>query len=81
MVVLLVAYDVYHLVDGEVAETHLGRTDVLRHVHAGTVRTQQQFLVQSVISEVCPYAVVVLSEEKTLCESLFHLCLSLEVSI
>ena len=37
VVVLLVAHDVYHLVDGEVVEAHLGCADVLSHVHAGAV--------------------------------------------
>ena len=80
MVVLLVAHHIYHLVDREVLETHLGSADVLCHIHRCAVGAQQQFLVESLAGKVSPHRVVLVSLEESLGESFLHLCLSLEVS-
>ena len=81
MVVLLVAYNVYHLVDREVTETHVGGTDVLSHIYAGTIGAQKQLLVKSLVGEVCPYAVVVLAEEEALAETFLYLGLTLKICV
>ena len=54
VVVLLVAHDIYHLVNGEIGETHLGGAYILGHVNAGSVGTEQQFLVETFVCEVGP---------------------------
>ena len=81
MIVLLVAHNIYHLVDRIVVEAHLCRTDVLSHIHRCAVRAEQQLLVEALVREVGPYAVVVLAEEESLLESFLHLCLSLQISL
>ena len=81
MIVLLVANDVYHLVDGEVVEAHFGCSDVLSHVYAGAVRAQQQLLVESFACEVGPNRVVVLAEEESLGKSFLHLLLTDEIGV
>ena len=81
MVVLLVANDIDHLVNGIVLETHLGSTDVLRHIYRCAVATQQQFLVQTFVGQVSPYRVVLVALKETLGESLFHLGFTLQVSL
>ena len=37
MVVLLVAHYIYHLVDGEVLESHLCCADILCHIYRGAI--------------------------------------------
>ena len=81
MVVLLVAHDVYHLINGVVIEAHLGGADVLRHVDRRAVRAEQQFLVEALVSEVCPHAAVLLAEEKSLFEAFLHLGLTFQISL
>ena len=81
VVVLLVPDDVDHLVDGEVVEAHLGRTDVLRHVDRRTVLSQQELLVQPLFGKVGPYGVVVLAEEQSFLQTFFHLLLADKVSV
>ena len=81
VIVLLVANDVNHLVDGIVSEAHLCSTDVLCHVNAGAVGTEEQLLVESLVGKVSPYRVVRLAEEESLGESFLHLLLSYEVSV
>ena len=81
MVVLFVAHHINHLVNGIVVEAHLSRADVLRHIDAGAIAAQQQFLVQPRIGEVGPHRAIVLAEEETLVESLLHLRLSAQVGL
>ena len=49
VIVLLVAHDIYHLVDRIVSEAHLCGADVLRHIHARAVAAQQKLLVEAVV--------------------------------
>ena len=81
VVVLFVAHHVDHLVDGEVVEAHGGSADVLRHVDAGAVGAEQQFLVETFLGEVSPHAVVVLAEEESFLQSFLHLLLAHEISV
>ena len=81
VIVLLVAHHVYHLVDRIILETHLGGTDILSHIHRSAVRTEQQFLVESLVGEVSPHAVVLVTLKESLLQSFFHLCLAFEVGV
>ena len=81
VVVLLVTNDINHLVNGIVLETHLGRTDVLRHIDRSAIATQQQLLIKSLVGQVSPYTIVLMALEETLGESLLHFGLALEVSL
>ena len=65
VVLLLVAYHIDHLVDRIVLEAELGGTDILGHIDGGAVGAEEQFLVQSVLGEVCPYRTVFAAVERT----------------
>ena len=79
VVVLLVADNVNHLVNGEVLESELCGADVLGHVNRSAVAAQKQFLVQSFGSEVCPYRAVFTTIEKSFFKSFFHLFPAFEI--
>ena len=81
VVVLLIAHHVDHLVDGIVLEAHFGSTDILCHIDGGAVRAQQQLLVETLVSEVGPYTVVLVAFKESLGESFFHLGLTLQVGL
>ena len=81
VIVLFVAHHIDHLIDGEVLETHLGRTDVLRHIDRGAVRTQQQFLIQTLVGQVGPNRVVLVALKQTLSESFLYFGLTLQVGL
>ena len=81
MVVLLIAHDIYHLVDGIILKSHLGSTDILCHIHRGAVGAQKQFLVETFICEICPYTVVVMALKETFGETFLHLGLTLEIGL
>ena len=81
VIVLLVAHHIDHLVDGVVVEAHLSGADVLCHIHAGTVGAEQQFLVEALVGEISPHAVVGLAEEESLLKAFLHLVLALEISV
>lgn len=69
MVVLFVADYINHFVDGVVLETQFGCTDVLSHVHTGTVGTEQKLFVQSVLGQVSPNGAVFFFEEQIVFQS------------
>ena len=79
MVVLLVAHNIDHFVDGIVLETHLRRSDVLRHIDRRTVAAQQQFLVETLIREIGPDRTVVFAEEKPFFQAFLDLFLACEI--
>ena len=81
VVVLLVAYDVNHFVNGEVAETELGGADVLRHVNGSAVGTEQELLVKSLGGEVGPDGTVFLAEKDAFPQTFFDLFLAFQVGI
>ena len=81
VIVLLIAHHIYHLVDGIVLIAQLSGANVLSHVDAGTVATQQQLVVQAIGSEVGPHAVVVLAVEHALGEAFLHLFFSFEIGL
>ena len=58
MVVLFVSYHINHFIDRIVSETQFGSSDILCHVDGSSVGTEQQFLVQAVFGQVCPYGTV-----------------------
>ena len=49
MIILFIAHNINHTVDGIIAESQLGRSDVLRHIHRCSVGAEQQFLVESLV--------------------------------
>ncbi len=58
VVVLLVAHDVNHLVDGEILVAQFGGADILGHVYRGTVGAEQELVVESGVGEVGPYRAI-----------------------
>ena len=81
VVVLFVAHDINHLVDGVVLETHLGSANVLGHIYRRAVRTQQQLLVEPLVGEVGPHRVVIMTLKDTLGETLLYLGLSFQIGL
>ena len=63
MIILLVADDIDHLVNGEVFEAHFCRADVLCHIDRCAVTAQKEFLVESLVGEICPDGVVGFADE------------------
>ena len=81
VVVLLIAYYVYHLVDRVVLKAQLCCSDVLGHIYRCAVRTQQEFFIKAFTCEISPYRAVISSVEQTLCQSFFHLLLAFKVGV
>ena len=81
MVVLLITYDVYHLINGIVLEAHLSSTDVLRHVNAGAIATEQQLLVETFVGEVSPNGIILMTLKETLSEAFLDFCLSFQIGL
>ena len=81
VIVLLITYDIYHLVYREVLETQLGSAYILRHIYRRTVRAQQQFLIKAFLGEVSPYRVIITTVEETLLESLLHFLLTFKIGL
>ena len=81
VVLLLVAHHIDHLVDGEVLEAKLGCSDILGHVDGSAVRTEQQFLIQSVFGEVCPNRTIFTTIELSTRQTFLHFGLTLEVGV
>ena len=81
MVILFVAHHINHLIDGEIFETQLGRTDVLRHVHRCSVATQQQFVVEPLCRQVGPYRAVFFPIHDTLFQSFEHFLFPFEIGL
>ena len=65
VVILFVAYHINHLVDGIICKAEFSGTDILRHVDGGTIRTQQQLVIQSLAREVRPYRAIFFPVEET----------------
>ena len=81
VIVLLVAHHIDHLIDGEILETHLSRSDVLSHINASSIATKQEFLVQTLVGEVGPYGVVLMALEETFGESFLYLGLTFQIGL
>ena len=77
MILLLVAHDIDHLVDGIVLKAQFGSTDILRHIDAGAILTEQQFLIQSIAGQVCPYRVIGAAVEDALLQASLYFFLAL----
>ena len=81
VIVLLIAHNVYHFVNGIILETQLSGADILRHIYRSAVRTQQQLLVQALLGQVCPYAVVIATIEEAFLQAFLHLLFSFEIGV
>ena len=81
MVILFVAHHINHLIDGEIFETQLGRTDVLRHIHRCPVAAQQQFVVEPLCRQVGPYRAVLFPIHDTLFQSFEHFLFPFEIGL
>ena len=81
MIVLFVSDNIYHLVNGIVAETQFGCAYVLGHVHGGAVTAEQQLVVKSGISEVCPYRTVVLAVHYAFFKTFKHFFLAFKIGL
>ena len=81
VVVLFVAYHVYHLVYRIIGKALFGSTDVLGHVNRGTIGTEQQFLVKSFGGKVCPYRTVFLAVEDTFFQTFQHFLFPFQIGV
>ena len=81
MVLLLVTDHIHHLIDRIVLEAKLRRTDILGHIDRSTVRTEQQFFVESILGEVCPDGSVFAAVELTGRQAFLDFGLALEVGV
>ena len=81
MVFLFVADHIHHLINREVLETQFGCADILRHINGCAIRTEEQFLVQSVFGEVRPNRTVFAAVELTGSQTFLHFGFALEVSL
>ena len=81
MIILLVANDIDHFINGVVFEAHLCGADVLRHVDTGAIGTQQQLLIETCVGEVGPHRAIFLAEEESFGQSFFHLFLTNEIGL
>ena len=81
MIILLVPYDVNHLIDRIIVETKFGRADVLRHIHRCAVGAQQDFLVQPFRPQVCPYRPVVAAIKQSFLQSFQHFLAPFEIRL
>ena len=79
VIVLLVSYDVNHLIYREILKAHVGRSDVLCHVNRRTIASKQQLLVEPVGCQIGPNAIILLAKEEALGESFLHFFLAFEV--
>ena len=53
----------------------------MRHIHAGAIRTQEQFFVKAFRREVSPHAAIRTAIEKSFLQSLNHFLLSFEIGV
>ena len=85
MIVLFITYNIYHLVNRIIFKTKFCSANILSHVNGRTVTTKQQFLIQSVRSQIRPYGAVFLTKEKSFFQSFqdgifsFQICLRLVI--
>ncbi|OPZ96582.1 MAG: hypothetical protein BWY72_01585 [Bacteroidetes bacterium ADurb.Bin416] len=79
MVILFVPHHVDHLVDGVFSEAEGGCSDVLSHVHRGSVGSEQYFLIQPVCREIGPNRPIFLAQEQALFQSFQHFVLAWQV--
>ena len=47
MILLFIAYDIDHLINGVLVEAHLRRTDILRDVYRGAIRAEEDLAVKT----------------------------------
>ena len=81
VIVLLVAYDIYHLVDGVIVEALFGCTDILSHVYRSAVATEKQFLIKAVLTQVCPYRAILAAIENAFIEPFEYFGFAVEISL
>ncbi len=81
MIVLLIAHDINHLVDGIVLKAELGCADVLCHVDRGAVAAEQELVIKTLAGEVGPYGAILLAIHLAGGESFEHLVLALEIGL
>ncbi|MDT4854841.1 hypothetical protein FQZ97_891630 [compost metagenome] len=81
MIVLLIAYHPDRLVGPEIFKFQVGGAQVLCNVDRGTVTTQHQLMIQPLISEIYPDAVVFLFIKYALLQAFFHDVLSQQVGV
>ena len=81
MVVLLVAHDIYHVVELVLLEAAKCRAKVLCHIYRRAIATKEKLLVKTISLKVNPYRVVLLTEEYTLLEAILHEALAKEICL
>ena len=81
VVVLLVAYDINHLVDGIVDVAELGGADILSHIHRSAVGAEQEFVVETGIGKICPHRAILLAIHDAFFESFEHFFLPFEIGV
>ena len=63
MILLFIAYDIDHLINGVLVEAHLRRTDILCDVYRGAIRAEEDLAVKTFVCEVSPYRAVRILDE------------------
>ena len=81
MVLLLIAYDIDHLINGVLVEAHLRRTDILRDVYRGAIRAEEDLTVKTFVSEVGPYRSVRILDELAFLQTTQDFFLTEEVGL
>ena len=81
VIVLLVSYDVYHFLNGEVLVSQFGGAYVLCHIHRCAVGTYEQFFVEPFVAQVGPNTAVVLAEENAFVKPVLHKGFAYEIGI
>ena len=81
VVLLFVAYHINHLINRVILETQLGSSDILSHINRCTIRTEQQFLVQSVRCQIRPYRTILTTVELSGRKSFLYLRFTFEIGI
>ena len=81
MILLFIAYDIDHLINGVLVEAHLRRTDILRDVYRSTIRAEEDLAVKAFVCEVGPNGAVRVLDELAFLQPTQDFFLTEEVSL
>ena len=81
MILLLVTYNVHHLVNWVVLKAEFCSTYILSHIYGCAVCTKEKLLIESVLCQISPNATILATVEVALCESALYFAFTNEVSI
>ena len=81
MVVLFVSYGISQGVNVKITKTFDGRSKILGDVYGRSVRTQDNFFIESLVGQVNPYRSVVFFVKNALLQAVVHHVFSEQVGI